>query len=133
MHAEGLFSAPGGCRICLDEDGRLLELGSGAFGRVFKGVRDGVQEVAVKMVLQTDQAGVEAFKRETLTLQHVNRDKNVVQFFGAGLRDGQLWLVTEFMEVRWVCCCVQSEATHDVQKNVLGLLSGSVCRGQSTP
>lgn len=75
-------------------------LGSGGFGRVFKGVRADVQAVAVKTVVQTDRKAVEAFKNEIDLLEFVSRDKNVVQFYGAGLRNHQLWLVTEFMAVR---------------------------------
>ena len=86
--------------ICTGEDGKPWELGKGGYGQVYKGVRDEVQPVAVKMVVQSDRKSCEAFIREITMLKSVSRDRNVVQFYGAGLRNNQLWLVTEYMEVR---------------------------------
>ncbi|KAK9800309.1 hypothetical protein WJX73_010786 [Symbiochloris irregularis] len=86
-------------QICTTSDGALWELGHGGFGRVYKGVRAEVQPVAVKMVVQAaDRKAHESFVHEISMLKFVSRDRNVVQFYGAGIRNNQLWLVTEFME-----------------------------------
>ena len=83
--------------ICTRSDGQLWELGHGGFGRVFKGVRAEVQPVAIKTVVHAgDQQG---FVHEIKMLKFVSRDRNIVQFYGAGIRNNQLWLVTEYMEV----------------------------------
>ena len=88
------------CSISTTADGKLWELGHGGFGRVYKGVRAEVQPVAVKMVMQSaDPKAHENFVHEISMLKFVSRDRNVVQFYGAGIRNNQLWLVTEFMEV----------------------------------
>ena len=70
----------------------------------------GVQDVAIKMVFHTDQEAREKFETEIAMLKFVSRDRNIVQFYGAGVRmsdphaqgkvEARLWLITEYMEVR---------------------------------
>ena len=85
-----------------DGSGTDWELGRGAWGRVYKALRGGVQPVAVKE-LQTGSSGgiqqisVEAFKQEIAILRAC-RDANIVQFQGAHLGPDQTLLVTEYME-----------------------------------
>jgi Protein kinase domain len=85
-----------------DGSGADWELGRGAWGRVYKALRGGVQPVAVKE-LQTGQSGglqqmsVDAFKQEIAILRAC-RDANIVQFQGAYLGPERTLLVTEYME-----------------------------------
>ena len=94
---------PGEIEICKLEDGSYWVLGGGGFGTVYKGVRRGVQEVAVKK-LACDTAAVLWLKRlakETSILKKVSHDRNVVQFYGAYLKDqASGMLVMEYMAVR---------------------------------
>ncbi|KAL4529628.1 hypothetical protein Ndes2437B_g08800 [Nannochloris sp. 'desiccata'] len=85
-----------------DGSGADWELGRGAWGRVYKALRGGVQPVAVKE-LQIGSSGgmqqmsVDAFKQEIAILRGC-RDANIVQFQGAYLGPDQTLLVTEYME-----------------------------------
>jgi len=68
--------------ICLNEDGSAVELGRGGFGVVYKGILNGVQQVAVKIMRNPGMDGKDAINREIAILEHVSRDRNVVQFYG---------------------------------------------------
>ena len=77
----------------------------------------GVQDVAIKMVFHTDQEAREKFETEIAMLKFVSRDRNIVQFYGAGVRmsdphaqgkvEPRLWLITEYMEVRCTACLLR--------------------------
>ncbi|BDA51135.1 probable serine/threonine-protein kinase STY8 at C-terminar half [Coccomyxa sp. Obi] len=93
---------PDELEICRRPDGTEWELGSGASAKVYKAVRNGVQVVAVKIF--TDQVTAEhqaryaeAFRREIFILRSCH-DRNIVQFIGACLQEGQTILVQEYME-----------------------------------
>ncbi|KAK9796974.1 hypothetical protein WJX73_004151 [Symbiochloris irregularis] len=78
-------------------DGSRLELGSGAFGTVYKALRNGVQPVAVKVLRNPTEKQLTAFRNEVSILQSL-RDNNVVQFLGVCQSCGRIMLVTEFMQ-----------------------------------
>ena len=56
-------------RIMKRSDGTDWELGSGNFGKVLKGMRGGVQPVAIKQLFRRDKAMEEAFIREIAMLK----------------------------------------------------------------
>ncbi|GAB4814549.1 hypothetical protein N2152v2_001595 [Parachlorella kessleri] len=86
---------PDDIQICKRPDGTDWQLGAGAFGKVYKALRGGVSDVAVKVLL-ADASEDEDFRREVAILRSC-RDSHVVQFLGACLRPGLTMLVTEFM------------------------------------
>ncbi len=58
--------------------------------QVYKGVRGGVQDVAVKMLHCGDsEDGLKQFVDECCILKSLNYDRNVVQFYGACLLSGR--------------------------------------------
>ena len=85
------------------------------------GHHTGVQDVAIKMVFHTDQEARQKFETEIAMLKFVSRDRNIVQFYGAGVRmsdphaqgkvEPRLWLITEYMEV----CCPAPEPAWQVK------------------
>eukprot|EP00884_Botryococcus_braunii_P000598 jgi/Botrbrau1/10539/Bobra.7_1s0018.2 len=81
--------------ICRRPDGSLYELGTGAFGKVYKAIRGEVQNVAIKVLKNKEEHAT--FGREIAILKNC-RHPNIVQFQGACEKDGQIMLVTEFME-----------------------------------
>ena len=57
---------------------------------MYKGVRGGVQDVAVKMLHYGDsEDGLKQFVDECCILKSLNYDRNVVQFYGACLLSGR--------------------------------------------
>jgi serine/threonine protein kinase len=58
-----------------------------------------LQEVAIKMLYQSDQKAQQAFLREISMLKYASRDRNVVQFYGVSIQSSGIWLITEHMEV----------------------------------
>ena len=88
-------------QVCTRPDGTPWELGSGAFGRVFRGLRGGVQPVALKVLHDGSAAAAEAddraaFSREVAILRAC-RHPNIVAFAGVSqAADGRLLLVTEY-------------------------------------
>jgi hypothetical protein len=74
--------------ICKRPNGADWELGSGAFGKVYKAMRNGSQPVAVKLLHETEEE--KDFGNEIAILKN-SRHSNIVQF--------------------QVCCCV----THGYQ------------------
>lgn len=78
-------------------DGRDLQLGAGGFGMVFKGLRHGVDQVAIKVLKgQQDERMQQAFIKEIDLLRRA-RHPNIVQYLGAVVHDQRIMLVTEFM------------------------------------
>ena len=93
---------PAEIEICKTADGRDWLLGAGSFGHVYKGLRRGVQEVAVKK-LASHLAGdvwMDILVKEINVLKMVSFDRNVVQYYGACLQDqASAMLVMEYMAV----------------------------------
>ena len=59
----------------------------------------GVQPAAVKVMSHPGAAAELSFWQEAAMLQHVNRDRNIVQLYGMAVLPGKFVLVTELMEV----------------------------------
>jgi serine/threonine protein kinase len=84
--------------ICKRSDGRPWSLGKGGFGEVFKALRDGVDEVAVKIIRISNCTPkvVAQFKAEIDLISKL-RHRNIVQFYGACIQPQDLYMVTELM------------------------------------
>ena len=94
---------PAEIEICKRPDGTEWLLGSGSFSRVYKGLRRGVQEVAVKKLVCTIDADAQLrlLRKEINVLEKVSFDRNIVQYYGACLQDqATAMLVMEYMSVR---------------------------------
>ena len=80
---------PSEITITKRKDGSDWVLGAGTYGKVYKGVRGGVQDVAVKMLHYADsEDGLKQFVSECCILKSLNYDRNIVQFYGACLLSG---------------------------------------------
>ena len=88
---------PADVQICLKPDGKRWRLGKGGFGEVFKGLKDGVDEVAVKVIHLQNQATVVQFKSEIDLISKL-RHRHIVQFYGACVKLPCLYMVTELMQ-----------------------------------
>ncbi|GAB4816844.1 hypothetical protein N2152v2_003890 [Parachlorella kessleri] len=83
-----------------NEDGSLVELGSGAFGSIFKVLLDGVQPLAAKVLdLGLNRDMHEVFIQEACMLQRL-RHRNIVGFAGVCVHEGRGILLMELMEGR---------------------------------
>lgn len=84
--------------ICRRSDGTPWSLGKGGFGEVFKGLRDGVDEVAVKVIRISNctPTVIAQFKAEIDLISKL-RHRNIVQFYGACIHPQDLYMVTELM------------------------------------
>lgn len=72
-------------------------LGTGGFGRVYKGVLSGSKlEVAVKRVSHDSKQGMKEFIAEVVSIGHL-RHRNLVQLLGYCRRKGELLLVYDYM------------------------------------
>ena len=94
---------PSEIEICKRGDGSDWQLGSGSFGTVFKGLRHGFQEVAVKKLTPStaEDMWFRLLSKEIDVLKKVSVDRNVVQFYGACLQSqASAMLIMEYMEVR---------------------------------
>ena len=84
--------------LCRKGDGSPWSLGSGGFGEVFKGLRDGVDEVAVKrMKISNCTPSVIAQFKAEIDLISKLRHRHIVQFYGACIQPPHLSMVTELM------------------------------------
>ena len=89
---------PSDVQICLRPNGSKWLLGKGGFGEVFKGLKDGVDEVAVKVIrIQQQAATIEQFKHEIDLISKL-RHRNILQFYGACIKPTCLYMVTELMQ-----------------------------------
>ncbi|KAL0049131.1 hypothetical protein WJX82_007250 [Trebouxia sp. C0006] len=90
--------------ICRRADGTLWLLGEGACGKVYKAMRDGVQEVAVKVLAASQFSGIaegiqlQVLKKEIHLMHKLSYDRNMVQLYGACLDSTCPMLVLEYME-----------------------------------
>lgn len=104
-----------------DADGNDLVLGHGAYGQVYKGLRGGVQDVAVKVLFDADEAALSRFIKEISLLKSLNYDRNIVQFYGARLRVGQTpMMVLEFMEGGNLRSAIDKDYTGQLKWNMRG-------------
>lgn len=83
--------------ICTRSDGSFWTLGKGGFGEVFKGLKDGVDEVAVKVIRLSRPEVISQFKEEIELISKL-RHRHIVQFYGACIQPTSLYMVTELME-----------------------------------
>ena len=89
---------PSDVEICKKADGTLWRLGKGGFGEVFKGLKDSVDEVAVKVIrIQNSSVAIEQFKREIDTISRL-RHRHILQFYGACIQPNCFYMVTELMQ-----------------------------------
>ena len=89
---------PEDVQICQRPDGSKWYLGRGGFGEVLKGLIDGVDEVAVKLIKMSSPIAVEQFKHEINTISML-RHRHILQFYGACVQPTCLYMVTELMNI----------------------------------
>lgn len=83
------------------------QIGEGSYGIVFKGEWRG-QQVAVKLLKnQESTATVQDFDREVDTLSKL-RCPQIIYFYGAIRQPGKLAIITEFMSLGNLICCVKA-------------------------
>ncbi|CAK0772056.1 hypothetical protein CVIRNUC_003924 [Coccomyxa viridis] len=83
--------------IELDEDGREVELGKGAFGVVVRG-RYRLSPVAVKRLINQTPEQQAQFLKEMAILRACRGSRYIVPFVGASLQPGNTILAMDFME-----------------------------------
>ena len=89
---------PSDVEICKKEDGSLWRLGQGGFGEVFRGLKDGVDQVAVKVIrLRSSSVATAQFKQEIDLISKL-RHRHILQFYGACIKPSCLYMVTELMQ-----------------------------------
>ena len=91
---------PSDVEICKEANGKLCLLGRGGCGQVYRGLKDRVDDVAVKVIrLQgTDsRSAVAQFKQEIDMICKL-RHRHIVQFYGACVQPSCLFMVTELMD-----------------------------------
>ena len=94
---------PGDVEICKRTDGQLWLLGRGGCGQVFKGLKDRVDDVAVKVIRLQGYVGgdyrsaIAQFKQEIDTISKL-RHRHILQFYGACIQPSCLFMVTELMD-----------------------------------
>lgn len=88
---------PSDVRICQRPDGSQWKLGKGGFGEVFKGLKDGIDEVAVKVIHFVNPSSIDQFKSEIDLISKL-RHKHILQFYGACMKPSFFYMVTELME-----------------------------------
>ncbi|KAL0019977.1 hypothetical protein WJX79_004684 [Trebouxia sp. C0005] len=88
------------CNITISQrrDGSDWLLGKGASGKVFKGLKNDVQQVAIKVLNQADAQQLAEFAKEIQLLRKLSFDRNIVQFYGACLQEENTMMVLEYME-----------------------------------
>ncbi|KAK9787355.1 hypothetical protein WJX73_003664 [Symbiochloris irregularis] len=84
--------------IAQDAEGRYVMLGSGGYGTVYKGIMDGVNEVAIKLLkpeTQNSASSIDKFIAEIDVLRAC-RDQHIVTFNGAWANKEIMYYVCEF-------------------------------------
>ncbi|KAK9830253.1 hypothetical protein WJX72_010587 [[Myrmecia] bisecta] len=120
----------GNIEICRRPDGSEWVLGEGSFGMVYRAVRSGVQDVAVKVLTRADENQLRQFSKEISILKSLSFDRNIVQFYGACLQDSKPMLVLEYMEGGDLSQAMRSERGAEVQWYNKGqLIALDVARG----
>ncbi|KAL4517967.1 hypothetical protein Ndes2526A_g02333 [Nannochloris sp. 'desiccata'] len=92
---------PEDVEVCRRPDGSWWQLGTGAFGTVYRGLYCGKDNIAIKVLHRLEEPRhTEAFAREIALLKTL-RDRHIVQFLGASLNgpQGTAMLITELMEL----------------------------------
>lgn len=79
-------------------DGSDWLLGQGSYGKVFKGLKNEVQQVAIKVLNHTDANELANFAKEIHLLRKLSFDRNIVQWYGACLQEENTMMVLEYME-----------------------------------
>eukprot|EP00891_Asterochloris_glomerata_P002164 jgi/Astpho2/2164/fgenesh1_pg.00040_%23_20_t len=93
----GSVTLPSEIEICQTPDGKDWLLGSGANTKVYKGIKNGVQDVAVKVLANADETQLRYFEQEIKMMKQVSFDRNIVQFYGCCLQIQDCMLLTELM------------------------------------
>ncbi|DBA72728.1 TPA: hypothetical protein ACH3X2_010124 [Trebouxia sp. C0005] len=88
---------PAEITICKRPDGSDWVLGIGSFGQVVKGLRGGVQDVALKMLIGETHYHMNSFRQEIEILKSLSFDRSIVQFYGTCPWQGKTMLVLEHM------------------------------------
>ena len=88
--------AHGNLEICQDENGKDIVLGKGGFGVVVKGLRNGVQEVAIK-ILDTGNSDVREACMQEADMMKVLHDQNIIHLYGVSTDEDKIFVVMEFM------------------------------------
>lgn len=99
--SDGWSIQPEDVEVCRRPDGSWWQLGTGAFGTVYKGLYRSTHSVAIKVLHRLEEPRhTDAFAREVSLLKTL-RDRHVVQFLGACINgpQGTAMLVTELMEL----------------------------------
>ena len=93
-------------RYCHVARSRLLTPSAAVRLQVYKGLRRGVHEVAVKQLGNLkDPQLIRQFRKEIAILGRVSFQPNIVNFYGACLRNpANIMLVMELMEGEWSSC-----------------------------
>ena len=93
---------PSDVEICKKPDGQLWVLGRGGCGEVYKGLKDKVDDVAVKVIrlhgcVGDSRTAIAQFKQEIDMISKL-RHRHIVQFYGACIQPSCLFMVTELMD-----------------------------------
>ena len=77
---------------------RLVKIGQGASGGVFTAIENGSNQcVAIKQMNLEQQPKKDLIINEILVMKD-SKHKNIVNFIDSYLRQGELWVVMEYME-----------------------------------
>ena len=93
---------PGDVQICKKHDGQLWLLGRGGCGQVYRGLKDKVDSVAVKVIrlqgcVGNPRSAMTQFKQEIDMISKL-RHRHILQFYGACIQPSCLYMVTELMD-----------------------------------
>ncbi|CAL5335822.1 unnamed protein product [Camellia sinensis] len=72
------------------------KLGEGGFGRVYKGMLEGEQEIAVKRLSKNSSQGLDEFKNEVICIAKLQH-RNLVKLLGCCIQGEEKMLIYEYM------------------------------------